>query len=67
MNNNIPIFIRLHSVGVEGMINVNNINGIVPYSDTITHIYVNNREEPLCVDESYKEVQKKLLNVAIIL
>lgn len=67
MNYNTPIFIRLHSAGTEGMINVYNINGIVPYSDTITHIYMNRREEPMYVDEPYEEIKKKLLNVAIIL
>ena len=67
MNYNTPIFIRLHSTGSEGMINVHNINGIVPYNENITHIYLANREEPFCVDESYEEIKKKLLNVAIVL
>lgn len=66
MNNVTPIFIRLHSAGVEGMINVHNINGIVPYNDTITHIYMNRREEPMYVDESYEEIKKKLRDVAWI-
>lgn len=67
MNFDAPIFISLHSVGVEGMINVHNINAVAPYNDTITHIYMNRREEPMCVDESYEEIKKKLLNVGIIL
>ena len=62
MHNNIPLFIRLHSTGSEGMINVWNINAIVPYNDNITHIYLANRERPFCVDESYEEIKKKLQN-----
>ena len=65
--NNAPLFIRLHSIGSEGMINVLNINAIVPYNDNITHIYLANREKPFCVDESYEEIKKKLLNASIIL
>lgn len=64
--NPIPLFIRLHSVGVEAMINVWSINGIVPYNDTMSHIYVNYRSEPLCVDESYEEIKKKLRDVTWI-
>ena len=61
--NTIPLFIRLHSVGSEGMINVWNINAIVPYNENITHIYLANREHPFCVDESYEEIKKKLQNI----
>ena len=66
MNNNIPLFIRLHSVGSEGMVNVWNINAIVPYNDNITHIYLENREQPFCVDEPYEEIKKKLQNAVWI-
>ena len=65
--NNGPLFIRLHSTGSEGMINVHNINGIVPYNENITHIYLANREQPFCVDESYEEIKKKLQNAAWII
>jgi hypothetical protein len=44
-----------------------NINGIVPYNDNITHIYLANREQPFCVDESYDEIKKKLQNVVWII
>ena len=64
--NNCPLFIRLHGNGYEKMINVLNINGIFPYSDTMTDIYMGNRERPFCVDESYEEIKKKLQNVAWI-
>ena len=67
MNYNTPIFIRLHSAGVEEMINVQYITGVTPYTDMITHVYMTTIDEPLCVDESCEEIQKKLLNVAIIL
>lgn len=65
--NNGPLFIRLHSAGSEGMINVLNINGIMPYSENITHIYLANREKPFCVDEPYDEIKKKIQNVAWII
>lgn len=61
--NTMPIFIRLHYKGVERMINIWNINAIVPYGDTMTDIYVNCRQTPICVDESYEEVKKKLQHV----
>lgn len=67
MNYNTPIFIRLNNAGVEGMINVHDINGIVPYTDEITHVYMRYREDPVDVSESYEEIKKKLLNVAIVL
>ena len=68
MNNNIPIFIRLRSGGgVEGMLNVNCINCIVPHSDTFTYVYMNRREEPLYVEESYEDIKKKLQNAVWIL
>lgn len=59
-NNIPPIFIELHSVGVNGLINVWDINCITPYTDMITHVRVDYRDEPLCVDESYEEIKKKL-------
>lgn len=62
--NTMPIFIWLHSNGTEGMINVWNINSIVPHSDTTTYVYINCRETPFCVDESYEEIKKKLQNLA---
>lgn len=65
--NNGPLFIRLHSTGSEGMINVLNINAIVPYNDNITHIYLENREKPFCVDESYDEIKKKLQNTVCVI
>ena len=65
--NNCPLFIRLHSTGTEGMINVLNINSIVPYSENTTHIYMANRERPFCIDESYEDIKKKLQNVAWII
>lgn len=67
MNYNTPIFIELHSVGVKGLINVMDITCVTPYTDMITYVGVNYRDEPLQVDESYEEIKKKLLNVAIIL
>jgi len=56
----VPLFIKLHSVGTEGMINVRNINCITPYTEMTTYVYVNNRERPFCVDEPYEEIKKKL-------
>lgn len=61
--NSVPLFIILHSNGAEGMINVWNINGIVPYHDNMTYVYVNCRDEPFIVSESYEEIKKKLQNV----
>ena len=43
------------------MINVMNIDGIVPYDKDSTRIYTNGGEAPFFVDEPYEEVQKKLL------
>ena len=67
MNYNTPIFIRLHRNQAELMINVQTINRIDRFNNEVTHLYLNHRNDPLYVDESYEEVQKKLLNVAIIL
>ena len=55
-----PIFIRLHYSGVETMVNIRNINRIVPDTNGKTRIYVDNRENPLLVEESYEEIDKKL-------
>lgn len=64
--NNTPKFIKLHSRGVEGMISIPSICGITPYNDMTSHVYVNYRTEPLCVDETYEEIKKKLENIAWI-
>ena len=61
MNNNIPIFIRLHR-GKELMVNVQTINSIEHFDDNLTRIYLNHCNDPLYVDESYEEIKKKLLN-----
>lgn len=67
MNYNTPIFIRLHGNGIEVMVNVQTINSIETVSSKLTHIYLNHCNDPLIVDDTYAEIQKKLLNVAIIL
>lgn len=67
MNFNTPIFIRLHRNEEELMVNVQTINSIEPFNDEFTRVYLNHCNDPLYVDEPYKEIQKKLLNVAIIL
>ena len=67
MNYNTPIFIRLHRNKTELMINVQTINSIERFNDEITYVYLNHCNDPLCVNDTYEEIQKKLLNVAIIL
>ena len=49
------------------MVNVQTINSIEPFDDEFTRVYLNHCNDPLYVDESYEEIKKKLLNVAIIL
>ena len=65
MNNNIPIFIRLHR-GTELMVNVQTINSIETFNDKLTRIYLNHCNDPLYVDESYEEIKKKLQNAVWI-
>ena len=67
MNYNTPIFIRLHRNEIEVMVNVQTINSVEPVSNNLTHIYLNHCNDPLMVDDTYAEIQKKLLNVSIIL
>ena len=67
MNYNTPIFIRLHRNQTELMVNVQTINSIEPFNDDVTYVYLNHCFDPLRVNDTYAEIQKKLLNVAIIL
>lgn len=59
--NPMPLFIRLHSNGAEGMVNLWSINAIVPYNDTSTYVYLNCRDDAFLVHETYEEIKKKLL------
>ena len=65
-NNIPPIFIEFHSAGVNGLINVWDITCITPYTDMVSLVCVNYRDEPIYVDESYEEIKKKLEDVAWI-
>ena len=67
MNFNAPIFIRLHRDSEDLMVNVQTINNIEQFNGEFTRVYLNHCNDPLYVDETYEEIQNKLLNVAIIL
>lgn len=67
MNYNTPIFIRLHRNKTELMVNVQTINSIEPFNDDVTYVYLNHCCDPLRVTDTYEEIKKKLLNVAIVL
>jgi hypothetical protein len=61
---NTPKFIELHSNDVDGMINIQSINCIARHTDEVTLVYVQHRDKPLYVDESYEEIKKRLSNFA---
>jgi hypothetical protein len=58
--NNTPKFIWLHCNSTEIMVNIQNINFIRPYNDTMCSVYTSCRNDPIVVDESYNEIKSKL-------
>lgn len=65
--NNVPLFIKVHIRGSEGMVNVSNIDCIAKCGDGTTYLYTTGGETPLYVDEPYEEIVKKLQNTAWII